>query len=133
MSCIVALTAVLAVEQAGHCEDPVFSGPQVGERLPSFKVNSLLGETAEQELDLIEMADGRPVLLVFFHARTRPAFGLTNTLMRYAATKEPGEISRPSAWIVIRTFTASGSAKNAATVTTTKAGAYARFGEPQAK
>ncbi|MEO2035659.1 MAG: hypothetical protein ABGZ35_26570, partial [Planctomycetaceae bacterium] len=68
-------------------DDPVFSGPQVGEKLPPFSVNSVLGETAGHEIDLVKRADGKPVLLAFVHARTRPGFGLTNMLMRYAASR----------------------------------------------
>jgi hypothetical protein len=65
----------------------VFSGPQVGEKLPSLKVKGVFGNSAGKELDLIERADGRPVALIFFHARTRPAFGLTNTIIKYAGTR----------------------------------------------
>ena len=67
-------------------DDPVFSGPQPGEKLVSFKIKNVLVEPAK-EVDLIADADGKPVLIVFFHKRTRPAFGLTNTLMRYALTR----------------------------------------------
>ena len=65
----------------------MFSGPQVGEKLPSLKVKGVFGDLAAKELDLVERADGKPVALVFFHARTRPAFGLTNTVMRYVASR----------------------------------------------
>jgi len=68
-------------------DDAVFSGPQVGEKLPSFKVKGVFGDLAGKELDLIERADGKPVALIFVHVKTRPAFGLTNTIMKYAASR----------------------------------------------
>lgn len=67
-------------------DDPVFSGPQPGEKLFSFKIKNVLAEPAK-DVDLIMAADGKAVLIVFVHKRTRPAFGLTNTLMRYALTR----------------------------------------------
>ena len=78
---------LLALPGLVVADDPVFSGPQVGEKLPPLLVNSVLGETAGQEIDLVTRADGKPVLLAFVHARTRPGFGLTNMLMRYAASR----------------------------------------------
>ena len=46
-------------------EDPVFSGPQAGEKLTKFKVRVLFGELAGKEVDLIERAQGKPVLFIF--------------------------------------------------------------------
>ncbi|HSG70761.1 MAG TPA: hypothetical protein VLA12_10125 [Planctomycetaceae bacterium] len=69
-------------------EDPVFSGPQVGETLPSFKAKGVFGDSAGKEFDFIEQAKGKSVALIFVHARTRPAFGLTNTIMKFAAGKK---------------------------------------------
>lgn len=71
-----------------RAEDPVFSGPQVGESLPSFKAKGVFGDIAGKEFDFIEQAKGKSVALIFVHARTRPAFGLTNTIMKYAAGKK---------------------------------------------
>ncbi|MCH7937003.1 MAG: hypothetical protein IH994_07925 [Proteobacteria bacterium] len=82
------LTVVAALcTLARAADDPVFSGPQVGEKLPPFKVKAVFDDLAGKELDLIAQADGKPIALIFFHARTRPAFGLTNAVMRYAATR----------------------------------------------
>jgi len=78
---------LLACQPVALADEPVFSGPQVGEKLPSFKAKGVFGDLAGKEFDLIKRADGKPVALIFFHARTRPAFGLTNTIMKYAASK----------------------------------------------
>ncbi len=68
-------------------DEVIFSGPQVGEKLPSLMAKGVFGDLADKEFDLIAKADGKPVALIFVHARTRPAFGLTNTIMRWAATR----------------------------------------------
>ncbi len=82
---VILLLSILS--SAGWAEDEVFSGPQVGEPLPPFKAVGVLGELAGEEFDPIQQADGKPVALIFVHARTRPAFGLTNTVMKFAAQR----------------------------------------------
>ncbi len=79
---------------AATADDPVFSGPQVGETLPPFNATGVFGDLAGKEFDLIERADGKPVVLIFVHALTRPGFGLTNTIMRYAASRSKDGIER---------------------------------------
>lgn len=64
-------------------EDPVFSGPQPGEKLTPFKVRGIFDSLAGKEVDLIDRAEGKPVLLVFVHQLTRPSNALTQVLMRY--------------------------------------------------
>jgi hypothetical protein len=86
LSCLAVSIFATALIPVSAEDDPVFSGPQPGEKLVSFKIKNVLTEPAK-EVDLIAAADGKPVLIVFFHKRTRPAFGLTNTLMRYALTR----------------------------------------------
>jgi len=76
------LTPVVAVAQ----EPTVFSGPQVGERLPPLTVTRVLAEGSD-ELDILSQAGDGPVVLIFVHERTRPAFGLMNTVMRMAAER----------------------------------------------
>jgi hypothetical protein len=86
--CLSGIVILLLACPVATCADkPVFSGPQVGEKLPSFKAKGVFGDLAGKEFDLIKRAEGKPVALIFFHARTRPAFGLTNTIMKYAASK----------------------------------------------
>ena len=46
-------------------DKPIFSGPQVGEKLASFKVKGVYDDDAGKELDYLKKADGKPVLLVF--------------------------------------------------------------------
>ncbi len=71
---------------AGYDEaaDPVFSGPQKGEHLSPFVVRQVLGENAGKDWKPIEAAAGRPLLLIFVHDVTRPALGLTRSLIEFA-------------------------------------------------
>ncbi len=85
---VFSLGVLLAFTAFAIAADPVFSGPQVGEKLPPLKMKGVFGEHAAKEFELIELAGERPVFVVFVHARTRPAFGLTNAMMRYAATRK---------------------------------------------
>ncbi|MCA9049963.1 MAG: hypothetical protein KDA89_14605 [Planctomycetaceae bacterium] len=65
-------------------DDPVFSGPQPGEDLSPFTVNGVFGDAANRPLDVLKASGDRPVVLVFVHERTRPAFGVANVVMRLA-------------------------------------------------
>ncbi len=65
-------------------EDPVFSGPQPGEKITSFKARYVLGEKAGDQFDVVTAAADKPVLILFVHEVTRPAVGLTRLLMNYA-------------------------------------------------
>ena len=65
-------------------DDPVFSGPQPGEALVPFQVVTVYGDNAGQQVDPIELAAGKPTLLVFVHKLTRPGMALTRGLTSYA-------------------------------------------------
>ena len=68
-------------------EETVYSGPQVGENLPSLIAQGVWGEEANKDFDFMADANGKPVVLLFFHKKTRPAFGLMNTIMRFVESK----------------------------------------------
>ncbi len=51
-------------------EEPIYSGPQPGEKLPALTVANLRGDQAGQEIDPIAMADGK-LHLMFFVGRSR--------------------------------------------------------------
>ncbi len=63
--------------------EEVFSGPQVGEKLPSFRVRGVLGDIAGKEVDFVKTAGGKPIVLVFVHDVNRPSIGLTRILTGY--------------------------------------------------
>ena len=85
---VCSLGCLLAFTAFANAEDSIFSGPQIGEKLPPLKVKGVLGDHAGKEFELVELAGEKPIFVVFVHARTRPAFGLTNAMMRYAATRK---------------------------------------------
>lgn len=82
-----ALAFLVALPNLALAEDPVFSGPQPGEKLAGFKVRGVFDDQAGQESDLVAAAKGAPILLVFVHKATRPSIGVTRVLMNYAKTR----------------------------------------------
>lgn len=77
-----------AAAGAAENEEPVFSGPQPGEKLTGFKVQGVYDEQVGKELDFIAAAEGKPTLLVFMHKLTRPGAALMRTVTAYAAANE---------------------------------------------
>jgi hypothetical protein len=67
-------------------EEELFSGPQVGEKIPSFKVRGVLGNEGK-ELDFVKQADGKPLVLVFVHDVNRPSIGMTRVLTSYTTSR----------------------------------------------
>jgi hypothetical protein len=70
---------------AAQAEEPVFSGPQVGERLLPFEVRGVYDDDEGRVYDPIAGIGRKPVVLVFVHEATRPSIALTRILMTYAA------------------------------------------------
>ncbi|QDU27012.1 hypothetical protein ETAA8_20960 [Anatilimnocola aggregata] len=68
--------------------DVVFSGPQVGEQLPAFKVRGVLGDAAGKELDFVTQAAGKPLVLIFLHDVNRQSIGMLRTLSGYTVGRE---------------------------------------------
>ena len=75
------------VSQVAAQGDPVFSGPQPGEPLTSFKIRTVLGDDAGKDVDPVTVGKDKATVIIFVHERTRPAFGLTNTIMRFVASQ----------------------------------------------
>ena len=82
------LCLAIVVGATEPAKKPVFSGPQVGERLPPFKVRGVLDNQAGRELSPVKSWQA-PTVLIFVHELTRPAVRLTRTVMQYAATRKP--------------------------------------------
>ncbi len=88
LTLLAALCAVLlGGVQSARGEDKVFSGPQVGEKLSSFKALGVFDDQAGKELDLVKEADGKPLVVVFVHEFNRPSLATIRTVMGYAAPK----------------------------------------------
>src|SRR5262249_24866236 len=61
----------------------LFSGPQVGEKLPPFRVRGVFDADAGKDLDFVTQAAGKPVVLVFVHDVNRQSVGMTRALTGY--------------------------------------------------
>jgi hypothetical protein len=59
----------------------------VNEPLPTLTVTGVFGDQAKQSIELTKDASEQPLLVVFFHERSRQAFALTRVVMRFAATR----------------------------------------------
>jgi hypothetical protein len=70
-------------DSSSKTSEAVFSGPQVGEKLPSFRVRGVLGNIGGKEVDFVTMAGGKPIVLVFVHDVNRPSIGMTRILTDY--------------------------------------------------
>jgi hypothetical protein len=81
---LIGVSCVL-VSLVARADDPVFSGPQVGEALTPFKALAFSGPGAGRELELPGEFAGKPTVLVFVHEITRPALQLIRPVDRYAA------------------------------------------------
>lgn len=94
----VAVAAVLAVaclsanNLTAQDDDPIFSGPQVGESLVKFETERFGGgEDQTTSFDVVSEADGGPVVLLFMHQFNRPSFGLMRSVVEYTKSlKEEG-------------------------------------------
>ena len=84
---------------AQQSAEPVFSGPQPGEKLTPFKVRGVYDDQAGKELDLVAQAGGKPLLLVFVHEANRPSIGMTRVLMNYAAGRAKDGLSSGVVWL----------------------------------
>lgn len=74
-------------------DEPVFSGPQPGEKLVPFVATGVLGKDADQKLNVVTEADTKPCVLIFVHERSRPAFGLSNMVMRLVQDRGPENVA----------------------------------------
>ena len=81
------LFCLLTLSSLASGEDPVFSGPQIGETLAPLKVVGVYDRSAGKEIDPVAVAAGKPTLLVFVHKLTRPGMALTRAVTNYAASQ----------------------------------------------
>ena len=91
----------LSVKPCGllRADDPIFSGPQIGEKLPSFKVRGVFGDDASKDLDFVTKANGKPIVLVFVHDATRPSIGMTRILTEYTTTRSKDGLTTGVVWL----------------------------------
>lgn len=69
-------------------QERVFSGPQVGELLPEFEMKQVLGDDSGKTINVGKLDSDQPVMIIFFHEKTRPAFGLMRALANFSDTRK---------------------------------------------
>jgi len=85
------LTALLLLALSGGRlvgADPVFSGPQPGEKTTGFKVQEITGAGAGKERDPVADNGGAPTALVFVHGIERSLVPLLRAVDTYGASNE---------------------------------------------
>ena len=96
------LVVVFAADQTLVAQDEkeeasakkVYSGPQVGEALPVFQMKVAIGERKDEDIDLVKIADEKPVVVVFLHEKSRPAFGAARVVLRSSFESFPAQSRR---------------------------------------
>ncbi len=83
----------------GRADDKVFSGPQVGEKLPPLKVRGAFDADAGKEIDFVKRAGGKPIVLVFVHEVNRPSVGFTRALTTYTASRSKDGLHTGIVWL----------------------------------
>ncbi len=94
-----AMLTMLSGAAASAADEPVFSGPQPGERLAALTVTGVYDERAGKSFDPVAEADGGPVVLLFVHSVTRPGIALTRTLTEYARSLDDPKVSTTVIWL----------------------------------
>jgi hypothetical protein len=72
---------------AARAADPVFSGPQIGEKTTPFKVVVVTGAVQSKERDPIAENAGAPTAFVFIHALERSLVPLLRAVDQYGAER----------------------------------------------
>lgn len=84
---VLALFTLLLAPVGAQAQEPVFSGPQPGERITPFKTFAPVGPDAGKEVDYVARYQGAPSVLVFVHGLERSMAPLLTTIDQYAFEK----------------------------------------------
>lgn len=93
------IALALFATASNAADDPVFSGPQVGEKLTAFTMRGVFDDSAGKPIDLVTLAGGKPTLLVFVHEANRPSIAVTRSLMDYAAKRHKDGLVSGVVWL----------------------------------
>lgn len=74
-------------------DDPVYSGPQPGEKLPPFIARGVFDDDAGKDIDFIGQAGQNPVVLIFLHDVNRQSISMTRVLSQYTSERTEGKIT----------------------------------------
>ena len=85
---LLCLAVSSAIVPAIPAQDPVFSGPQRGEKLTPFRVVELASEEKGQQRDPIAEGKGAPAAIVFIHGIERSLVPLLRVIDQYGAERK---------------------------------------------
>lgn len=94
-----AVTCLVFLGVTARAEDPLFSGPQVGENLTPFKVRGVLDPHAGKDIDFIDMAKDKPVVLVFVHDLNRQSVSMVRVLTSYTKSRAKDGVTTGVVWL----------------------------------
>ncbi|MBU6175477.1 MAG: hypothetical protein KGQ60_16840 [Planctomycetes bacterium] len=80
-------------------QEAIFSGPQVGEALPSFEVLGVLDDSAGKKINFVENAGDRPIVLVFVHDVNRQSISMTRVLTNYTTSRSMDGLQTGVVWL----------------------------------
>ena len=89
---VVCAVLLFAGSVRGEDEPRIFSGPQVGEKLVGFQVRGVYGDAEGKKFDVVSDSQGRPMLLVFVHKRTRPSIATARALMKFVEMRKKDKL-----------------------------------------
>lgn len=93
------LATMLCVSLSVQADDKVFSGPQVGEKLPEFKVRGVFDQDAGIEMDFVSKSNGKPIVLIFVHDLNRQSISMTRTLSQYTHSRLKDGLNTGVVWL----------------------------------
>ena len=84
---------------ASSAQEQLFSGPQVGEKLNSFKVRGVFDDDAGKDLDFVGEASGKPTVLIFVHDVNRQSVSMTRVLSGYTVSRSKDGLATGVVWL----------------------------------
>lgn len=94
-----ALFALWTTAVVVGADDPIFSGPQSGEKIPAFEVRGVFDANAGQPIDFVTRADGKPVVLIFVHDVNRQSISMTRVLSAYTVSRAKEGLHTGVIWL----------------------------------
>lgn len=88
-----------AQERPQEKQAQIFSGPQVGEKLPPCRVRGAFDGDAGKEIDFVKQANGKPIVLIFVHDSNRPSIGMTRALTSYTVGRAKDGLVTGVVWL----------------------------------
>lgn len=96
---VVGLLQVCILTEFASAQEPVYSGPQPGEKLAEFEVRGVLKDQEGKTINFVKEADDKPIVLIFVHEVSRPTIGFARTLSAYTVTRRIDGLHTGITWL----------------------------------